>query len=188
VDHLLADLEAQHGIDPGTTTLQAIIESASGLVNVREIAAASHRLTALQFGAEDLAGNMGLTRTPEGMEVFYARSAVVATAAAHGLQAIDGVYLDFSDSEGAFEEARYVARMGFTGKMAIHPKQIEPFHRAFTPSDDEIAAAQRLIHALEQHQSTGVGAFVLDGKMIDPAIVKPAQQVIAKARAAGKIQ
>ncbi|MDQ4074833.1 MAG: CoA ester lyase [Chloroflexota bacterium] len=186
VDHLLHDLEAQHGLVQGSITLQAIVESARGVINVRQIAQATARLTALQFGAEDLAGDMGLTRTKEGREVFHARAAVVTAAAAHRLQAIDGVYLDLDDTEGAYEEARKVAEMGYDGKMAIHPRQIEPFHRAFTPSDAEIAAAKRIVEMHEAHQSQGVGAFVLDGRMVDPAIVKPAEQVLARARAAGK--
>ncbi|MGH2541815.1 MAG: HpcH/HpaI aldolase/citrate lyase family protein, partial [Ardenticatenaceae bacterium] len=187
VDRLLHDLEAQYGYEAGGVTLHAIVESARGILHVREIAQASPRLTALQFGAEDLAGDMGLTRTRKGWEVFHARAEVATAAAAYDLQAIDGVYLDFNDTEGAYEEARQVARMGFDGKMAIHPKQIEPFHRAFTPSDEEIAAARRLVEAHEDHQAEGVGAFVLDGRMIDPAIVKPAERLLAKARSAGKL-
>ena len=187
VDYLLQDLEAQHGIPVGRITLQAILESASGIVAAREIAQASPRLTALQFGSEDLAGDLGATRTSAGWEVFYARSRMVTIATAYGLQAIDGVYLNFTDAQGAYEEAKRAAEMGYQGKLAIHPRQIEPYHRAFTPTDDEIAAAQRLVDAFKAHQAAGVGAFVWDGKMIDEAIVKPAQQVLAKARAGGKI-
>lgn len=187
VHHLLNDLETAHQIPTGTFTLHAIIESARGLWNAREIAHASPRLTALQFGAEDLAGDMGLTRTREGKEIFYGRSVVVTAASEAGLQAIDGVYLQIQDSDGAYTEAKEVAGMGYQGKMAIHPGQIEPFHRAFTPSDAEITAALRLVEAHETHQAQGVGAFVFEGKMIDPAIVAPAEQVLAKARAAGKL-
>jgi citrate lyase beta subunit len=187
VHHLLNDLEAAHGIPLGTFSLHAIIETATGLWNAREIVHASPRLTALQFGAEDLAGDMGLTRTREGKEIFYGRSVVVTAATDAGLQAIDGVYLQIQDSEGAYAEAKEVAGLGFQGKMAIHPNQIEPFQRAFTPSDEEIAAAQRLVAAHEAHQAEGVGAFVFEGRMIDPAIVAPAEQVLAKARAAGKL-
>lgn len=187
VHHLLNDLETANGIPVGTFTLHAIIETATGLWNAREIVNASPRLTALQFGAEDLAGDIGLTRTPEGNEIFYGRSVIVTAAASAGLQAIDGVYLQIQDGEGAYREAKAVAGMGFQGKMAIHPNQIEPFQRAFTPSDEEIAAAQRLVEAHEQHQAKGVGAFVFEGRMIDPAIVAPAEQVLAKARAAGKL-
>ncbi len=187
IHYLLNDLEATHNIPTGSLTLHAIVESAKGVMNAREIAHASPRLTALQLGAEDLAGNMGLTRTARGDEIHFARSMVVTAAAEANLQAIDGVYLQFQDTEGAYTEAKQVAELGFQGKMAIHPAQIEPFQRAFTPSDEEIAAALRIVEAHEAHQSRGVGAFVLDGRMIDPAIVKPAEQVLEKARAAGKL-
>ncbi|MGB0388147.1 MAG: HpcH/HpaI aldolase/citrate lyase family protein, partial [Ardenticatenaceae bacterium] len=171
VDYLLRDLEAQHGFPVGRITLQAILESAQGIMAAREIAQASPRLTALQFGSEDLAGDLGATRSAAGSEIFYARSLVVTVATAYGLQAIDGVFLNFADTEGAYQEAKRAAQMGYQGKLAIHPRQIEPYHRAFTPSDAEIAAAQRLVDAFEAHQAKGIGAFVLDGKMIDEAIV-----------------
>lgn len=187
VDRLLSDLEAHHGIEQGSLSLHAIIETARGLLHAREIAQASPRLTALQFGAEDLAGSLGATRTPESWEVFYGRSVVVTAAAAYGLQAIDGVHLDLNNPEGAYQEARRAAEMGYQGKMAIHPSQLEPFHRAFTPNDEEIAAAQRIVSAAATHQAGGVGAFALDGKMVDQPIVTTAEYVLAKARAAGKI-
>lgn len=187
VDRLLADLEAHHGIERGSLSLHAIIETARGLLHAREIAQASPRLTALQFGAEDLAGSLGATRTPESWEVFYGRSVVVTAAAAYGLQAIDGVHLDLNNPEGAYQEAKRAAEMGYQGKMAIHPSQIDPFHRAFTPSDDEIAAAQRIVSAAATHQAQGLGAFALDGKMVDQPIVNTAEYVLAKARAAGKL-
>ena len=187
VDRLLNDLEAQHCLERGSLTLHAIVETARGILNVAEIAQASPRLTALQFGAEDLAGDIGATRTPASWEVFYARSAVVTAAAAFHLQAIDGVYLNLDDPEGCYEEAKRAAELGYTGKMAIHPKQIEPLHRAFTPTDEEIAAARRVVEAAAAHQAEGVGAFALDGKMVDQPIVNEAQHVLAKARLAGKL-
>jgi citrate lyase beta subunit len=186
VDRLLNDLEAQHGIERGSITLHAIVETARGILNVAEIAQASPRLTALQFGAEDFAGSVGATRTPASWEVFYARSAVLTAAAANTLQAIDGVYLNLDDPDGCYEDARHAAEMGYTGKMAIHPRQIEPIHRAFTPSDEAIAAAQRVVDAADTHQAQGIGAFALDGKMVDQPIVIAAQQVLAKAKLAGK--
>ncbi len=187
IDRLLNDLEAQHGLERGSLSLHAIVETARGILNVADIAQASPRLTALQFGAEDLAGDIGATRTPASWEVFYARSAVVTAAAAFRLQAIDGVYLNLDDPEGCYEEAKRAAEMGYTGKMAIHPKQIEPLHRAFTPTDEEIAAARRVVEAAAAHQAEGVGAFALDGRMVDQPIVNEAQHVLAKARLAGKL-
>ncbi len=188
VDYLLRDLEASHQVPIGSITLQAILESAKGILNAYEIARASSRLTALQFGSEDLRGDLGATRTADGWEAFYARSHVVTVATACGLQAIDGVFLNLADSEGAYREAKKAAELGYQGKLAIHPRQIEAYHRAFTPTESEIAAAQQLVDAFNAHQQAGVGAFVFDGKMIDEAIVRPAWQTLAKARAAGKIE
>jgi citrate lyase beta subunit len=166
----------------------AMIETARGVVNLKEIAGASPRLAGLIFGAEDLAGDMGATRTTEAWEVFYARSAVVTHAAAFGLQAIDMVYRDYNDTEGLIREARQGAEMGYAGKQAIHPNQTAPIQEAFTPSAEAIAQAKRIVEAHAAHQASGVGAFALDGKMVDRPVVKAAEQVLAKARAAGKIQ
>lgn len=166
--------------------LLAMIETARGLVNLNTIAAADLRLDALIFGAEDYAASVGATRTPEGREVLYARSAVVAYAAALGLQAIDMVFVDFRDGEGLAREAAEGAQLGYSGKQAIHPDQIGPIHAAFTPGDDEIARARRIVEADAAHQAEGTGAFALDGKMVDMPIVRAARLVLAKAQAAGK--
>jgi citrate lyase beta subunit len=167
--------------------LLPIIETARGIVNLKEIATASHRLDALIFGAEDLAGDIGATRTPAGWEVFYARSAVVTHAAAFGLQAIDTLCIDFNDEAALIADAQFGVHLGFSGKLAIHPKQVNVIQAIFTPTDEQIAAAQRLIAAHDEQQAHGTGAFALDGKMIDMPTIRAAQQVLAKARAAGKI-
>jgi citrate lyase beta subunit len=143
---------------------------------------------ALIFGAEDLAGDVGAQRTKEGWEIFYARSAVVTHAAAFGLQAIDLVNIDFHDLDRLREEALQGARMGYTGKQVIHPNQVKPVQEAFTPDDESITQAVRLMKAYEDHQNVGKGAFALDGKMIDAPIVRAAEQILARAQAAGKIQ
>jgi citrate lyase beta subunit len=180
--HWLAEAIA----DPAIRLL-AIIETARGVVNLRDIAAASDRLDALIFGAEDLAGDIGATRTKAGWEVFYARSAVVTHAAAFGLHAIDTLCIDFNDEAALIEDARFGAQLGFSGKLAIHPKQVEVIQSIFTPSDEQIAQAQRLIQAHDEQQARGIGAFAFDGKMIDRPAIRAAQQVLAKAQAAGKI-
>jgi citrate lyase beta subunit len=168
--------------------LIAIIETARAIIDLKAISAASSRLKALVFGAEDLAGDMGAMRTRGGWEVFYARGAVVVHAAAFNLQAIDMVYVDFQDTQGLIEESRQGARMGFSGKQIIHPNQVEPVQNAFTPSDEEFREALRVIEAFESHQKSGRGAFALDGKMVDAPVVKAAQRVVARARAGGKIK
>jgi citrate lyase beta subunit len=165
-----------------------IIETARAIVNLAQIASAHPRMKALIFGAEDFAGDMGAVRTSEAWEVFYARSAVVTHAAAFDLQAIDMVYVDFNDIEGLRKEARRAVQMGFAGKQVIHPNQVVPVQLAFTPSDEEIRYAERIMAAFAEHQQAGRGAFALDGKMIDAPILKTAQRVLARAQAAGKTQ
>jgi citrate lyase beta subunit len=185
LDAKLAAAEQALGWPPGEIGMMAMVETARGVVNLKEICGASPRLTGLIFGAEDLAGDIGATRTPEAWEVFYARSAVVTHAAAFGLQAIDMVFVDYADPAGLAQEAAAGARLGYAGKQAIHPAQIEPIQIAFTPSTAAITHAQRVVAAAQTHQSAGLGAFALDGKMVDAPIIKAAEIVLARARAAG---
>jgi citrate lyase beta subunit len=182
----LSHAETEHGWQPRSICLIAIIESARGVVNLREIAGSDARLVALAFGAEDLAGDMGALRTTEGWEGFYARSAVVLHAKAFGLQAIDTPFVRLDDEAGLEKETRFAAQLGYTGKMAIHPKQVALIHALFTPTDSEIEAAKRLISAHDAHQAAGTGVFALDGRMIDMPMIRAAQTVLERARAAGK--
>ncbi len=152
---------------------------------VREIALADPRVDALLFGAEDLAGDMGAVRTPTGWEVFYARSAVVMAAKAYRLQAIDQVFFDLNDLGGFEAECRTGRQMAYDGKMVIHPRQVEIAQRVFAPSPEEIERAQRIIQAHTEAQAAGLGAFALDGRMVDMPVVRMAEQVVRKARAAG---
>lgn len=171
----------------GTIRLIAMIESARGIVNLTSIAASDARLDALIFGGEDFAADVGATRTREGLEVLYARSAVVATCAAFGLQAIDLLFLDFRDLEGLSAEATRGAQLGYAGMQVIHPNQVGPVQQAFTPDDAAIANARRVVQAAAQNLAEGHGAFALDGKMVDMPIIRAAERVLALARAAGKI-
>ena len=163
------------------------VETARGVLNLREIAEADKRLDAIIFGAEDYAASIGATRTREATEVLYARSAVVNACAANDLQAIDMVYIDFRDIEGLRAEAGQGAALGFSGKQIIHPSQVEVVQEAFTPSDEAIEYAQRVVRAFAASQKEGKGAFALDGKMIDMPLLKNAQKVLDRAQAAGKI-
>jgi citrate lyase beta subunit len=166
-------------------TLLAIIETARAVVNLREIAGAGiPGLQGLIFGGEDLTGDLGAVRTVYGHEVAYARAAVVLHAKAFDLQAIDGVYTKLDDVEGLTADTRYILEMGYTGKLAIHPRQVEPIQKVFTPTDEEIARARRLIDAFNEHQAAGAGVFALDGRMVDMPMVRAAQAVLARAQAA----
>lgn len=163
------------------------VETARGILNLKELAA-HPRLDAMIFGGEDFAASIGATRTPEAIELLYARQAVLVACAAFDLQAIDIVTIDFKNIEALRAEAEFGARLGFSGKQIIHPAQVEPVQAAFTPSDDAIAYAQRIVETFEASQREGKGAYALDGKMIDMPLLKNAQKVLARARAAGKVE
>ncbi|GAB4475851.1 MAG: CoA ester lyase [Anaerolineae bacterium] len=183
----LSQFEKELDIRPGTIRLLAIIETARGVINLREIAGCTDRLVALIFGAEDLTASMGATRTAEGDEIAYARSAVVLHAAAFGLQAIDTPYVTLGNLDGLRSDAVTAMRMGYNGKLAIHPEQVEPIIAAFTPGDQEIRRAQRLLEAHRQMQMSGQGVFVFEGRMVDTPMIRRAENVLARAKAAGKI-
>jgi citrate lyase beta subunit len=177
--------ERHHDWPLGSIRLLAIIESARGVVNLREIAESDPRLDALIFGAEDLAGDIGAKRSREGWEGFYARSAVVVHAKAFALQAIDTVFVDLNDIDGLRADAQNGVDMGFTGKLAIHPRQVEPIQTAFTPSQEAVDHARRLIETYRRFEEQGKGAFEMDGKMVDMPMVRAAEGILDRARAAG---
>jgi citrate lyase beta subunit len=181
----LDQAEDKYGWPRNAIALLAVIESALGVMNLAPIAQASPRLIALLFGAEDLAGDLGAIRTRQGDEVAYARSALVIAAAAYGLLAVDMVYFDLNDLAGFEQECAAGRRFGYAGKMVIHPKQVAIANRIFAPSPEEIAHAERIIHAHQTHQQAGVGAFELDGRMVDLPVVRAAEKVLQKARMAG---
>ncbi len=186
VAELLTQAEYEHDLPSGTIRLLAIIETALGVVNLREIISeADSRLEALIFGAEDLAGDIGAVRTPDGWEVFYGRSAVVLHAKAVGIQAIDSPYVHYQNIDGLLAETEQAQYMGFTGKLAIHPGQVGTIQAVFTPTMEEIERAQRLINAHHDAQTAGHGVFVIDGRMIDMPMIRSAESVLAQARAAG---
>ncbi len=187
VSDQIAIAEGSMGLEPGSIRLLLMIENAQGIVNLAQIASAEERVGAIIFGAEDFAADIGAVRTRAGWEVFYARSAVVTYAAANDLQAIDLLDTDFKDLDRLREESLEGARMGFGGKQIIHPNQIAPVQESFTPNDDEIAHAQRVVQAAAEAQAAGSGAFALYGKMVDRPVIKAAERILARARAAGKI-
>ena len=183
----IESFELSNGLALGGIRLLAGLETAKGVLNLKEIAGADKRLEALIFGGEDFAASIGATRSSAGTELLYARQAVVAVCAAFEIQAIDIVYIDFRDTEGLRREAQQGADWGFVGKQIIHPNQVAPVQEAFTPSDDAIVYAQRVVATFEASQHEGKGAYALDGKMIDMPLLKSAQNVLARARAAGKL-
>lgn len=187
VSQCLDEAEARRGWPQGTIRLLVLIETAKGVMNLDAIAQASQRLEALLFGAEDFVVDLGVQRSRDGWEVFYARSAVVTVAAAYELQAIDTVFVDLHDLAGLEAECEFVRQLGFEGKMAIHPRQVEIINRVFAPSSTEIERALRLVQAFAEHESSGSGVFEIDGKMVDMPVVRAAERLLEKARRAGML-
>jgi len=173
--------ERKRGWQVGSVRLFAIIESARGVVNLKDIAKASKRLEALLFGAEDLTASLGGVRRPDAPELAYARSAVLIHAKAYSLQAIDTPYVEMDNLEGLAAETQTIMHMGYDGKLAIHPKHIPVIVAAFNPSAAEVEKARALIAAHEAHQKSGAGVFSFEGKMVDMPIIRAAEQVLLRA-------
>ena len=187
VDGLLAEREERAGLAGGSVVYIAAIESAKGLVNAPSIAAASPRLAALMFGAEDFGKDLGLPalRVGEASELLYARSALVVACASANVGSIDGVWPDIHDPEGLRREALQARRLGFTGKSLIHPGQIDIVNDCFLPDEGELAYARRVVEAFEAAQRRGDGAIALGGQLVDLPIVDRARRTLAAADALG---
>lgn len=179
VDGSLTELESQAGMTPGSVRLAAMIESAAGLIQAPAIAVSSPRLVALMFGAEDFAVDLGLFSFREGGLMAYARSALVVAAASAKLEVVDKVYVDFRDPAGLARETQAARELGFTGKLLIHPAQIEAVHHVFRPTDQEVESARRVVAAFEAAPEEGTMA--VDGRMVDLPVVKRAQWILRSA-------
>jgi len=185
-DHIETHELASHK-NIGTVRLLVGVETAKGILNLKEIAEADKRLEAIIFGGEDYAASVGAVRTKAATELLYARQATVTACAANDLQAIDIVFIDFKDPDGLRVEAEQGSGFGFSGKQIIHPNQVAVVQEAFTPSDSAIDYAKRIVESFESSQKEGKGAYALDGKMIDMPLLKNAQKVLDRAKAAGKL-
>jgi citrate lyase subunit beta / citryl-CoA lyase len=191
IAEVLDRLEPRHGLPVGATRLVLIAtETPEGLLNIRETAAASPRIAAVSWGIEDLSAAMGLPRTRDADGRYldiprYARVMCAVAAAAAGVEAIDTVYTDIPDLEGLRRECEEAVAMGFTGKISIHPGQIEVINRAFTPSRAEAEDALALIAAFEDHARRGAGAFAWKGQMMDMPHLTRARKIAERARGAG---
>ena len=160
----------------------AIVETAAGLRLAYETAA-SPRVAALLLGAADLGAELRLEPRPDGLEILYARSKVVAESAAAGIRApLDIVHLDVRDLEGLEASARFARSLGFGGKACVHPDQVEVVNTVFAPQSDDLEWARRVLEAYEQGEREGRGAVALDGEMVDAPIVERARKILAEAK------
>jgi len=175
----IADLLAEHDAEPA---LLALVETARGVLRAEEIADAP-ATDALVFGAEDLAADIGATRTDEGTEVLHAREQVVLAASAAGVDAIDTVHTDYEDDAGLREATEFALQLGYDGKLAIHPAQVPIINDAFTPSPEQEEWAKRVLDARDEAEADGRGVFSVDGEMIDAPLIAQAERVLERAAA-----
>lgn len=178
-ERLLANMEEEQALPAGSVRMLAQVETALGVLNAFEIGRASERVLALCFGAEDFTHDMGAIRTKQGLEIAHARGQIVLASRAAGVLAIDTPYTDLTDDEGFLAETRAIRGMGYSGKLLIHPKQIDLVHQVFAPSEEEIAYSRRIVEAFEAAESGGEGAIALDGNMIDAPVVARAREILA---------
>ena len=203
LDMLVTQIEAAKGYKK-RIGFEMIIETALGMENVHEIAAASPRNETLHFGVADYAASTkarttviggpnrdyavltdpdqdGARQVHWGDMWHYAVARMVVAARAHGLRPVDGPFGDFSDPEGYKANASRSAVLGCEGKWAIHPSQVDLANEMFTPSEKEITQANRILEAMEKAQKEGQGAVALDGRLIDIASIKQAEVLVKKA-------
>lgn len=191
-DALLTQIEIARKI-PHRIGIDVLIETALGMANVEAIATSSKRLEAMHFGVADYAASMrartvnigGLNPDYPGDQWHASLTRMIVACRAYGLRPIDGPFGDFKDPEGFLLAARRGAALGIEGKWAIHPSQIDLANQVFTPPEPEVSRARRILEALEQAAREGRGAAQLDGRMIDAASARMAQNVVDMDRAIG---
>ncbi len=213
LDMLVTQIEQAQGRGQGKSqsgdkriAFEVLIETALGMANIEAIAQSSRRLEALAFGSGDFAASTRARTTiigglhpeygvltdcdAEGRRVFQqtdpwhaAQVRLLVACRAYGLRPIDGPYGDFKDAEGYLSAARRVAALGYEGKWAIHPTQIAAANVVFSPSAEEVAKARRIVEAMAQAAREGKGAVQVDGRLVDIASIRMAQNLLQKADA-----
>ena len=182
MDNAITDIEKTCGREVGSTKMLAAIESPLGITQANQIATASKRLIGIALGAEDYVRNLKTERSPEGIELLFARCSILQAARAAGIQAFDTVYSNANNEEGFLKEAALIKQLGFDGKSLINPRQIELLHNLFAPTQKDVDQAKRIIEAAKEAEKQGSGVVSLNGKMIDAPIIDRAKLVLERAK------
>ncbi len=194
IDYWLTQMERRFGF-ANRIGLEASIETAEGMLRVGEIAMSSPRLEALVFGIADYGASLGMPgggisghgdaeEDTAGLRWLFPLSRMVMAAKAAGLAAIDAPFGDFRDPKGLARSCALSRSLGYDGKWAIHPDQLEVINGVFTPSEEDVARSRRIVEAYETARARGEGSVALDGKMVDAASVRVAQVTVRVAEAA----
>jgi len=179
-------LEKERGMELGQVKFIPWVETALGVLNAYNIACASPRIVGVALGGDDLTRDMDIVRSQDGMELLYPRAHVALAAIAAGVAPLDTPYTGFEDEAGLIREARLARQLGFQGKIVIHPSQIEPVNRIFSPSHEEVAEAKRVVAAFDEAVSRGSAVATVEGKMVDTPVAERARRLLALADAIAK--
>ena len=183
LDVLLRQQELQKGVKPGSILLFPSIETARGVLRCEEIATASSRIGGVSLGAYDYALDLGVAHRADGREIEYARRVVVHVCTAYGIIPLDGVFGDFRDEAGLVADVEYARSIGMKGKYVIHPAQIEPVNRGFSPSDAELEEARQIVAAFDEALARGHASVQVDARMVDIPVANRARALIEQAAA-----
>ena len=179
VDWILANIERDKGMEVGAIDLVPIIETGKGVANVRAIAAAATRVRRLSFGAGDYTKDMSFRWTLAETEIDHARAEIALASRAEGLEPpVDSVWIHIKDTDGLVRSAEKVRDMGYQGKLCIHPDQIDPVNGVFTPTEEQVAFAEKVVAAFEEAEARGLASIQLDGYFIDYPIVDQARRTL----------
>lgn len=185
----LTALDLAGGREPGGSEIVPLIESAKGVRDADALLAADDRVTSVLFGSGeqgDLVADLGCEWTPEGTGLLYARSAVLLAARAAGItQPMDAVFMDFRHNDALRVECELAKRVGYVGKVAIHPGQLPVIHEVFTPTAEEVAHQRKIVEAFEAAVASGSASISVDGRMVDYAVARVARGILERAAAAG---
>ncbi len=182
-DRIVTVAESSAGLEPGGIKLIPWIENSKAVLACEKIALVSPRIVAIAFGAEDYTNDMGLQRTDTGQEVHFPRSLVPVAARAAGVASLDSPFVRFRDPEGLGEDCRASRQMGYTGRFAIHPAQLEIINETFSPSPDDVDYARQVVEAWNQAEAEGRGSVALGERMIDVPVLKRARNLLSQADA-----
>jgi citrate lyase subunit beta/citryl-CoA lyase len=175
---IIEKIEDRHRLPHNKMTLHAMIETAMGVQNVFSIASKFSRIDAITIGGQDLTADMNIVYTPDGAGIDFARKRIIMAAKASHIDVIDTVFPDVNDEDGLRKETEYAKKIGFTGKAVINPRQIDIVHDIYTPTEEEVRKAYRIVKEFKNNSSAGIGVFAIDGKMIDAPIVARAEYVL----------
>jgi len=191
INKLLLEVEKKRSLPEGSTRLFPLIESAAAVQHVYEIVSTKtkpERIYTVMFGAADYTLDMRIEMTMGGTELYYARSKIAIACRAAGIAPpIDTPFMiDLKNTEALLSDARRAKELGFQGKLVIHPQQIEPCNRVFSPTPEEIAWAEKIVQAFEEAEASGTAVIQLEGKFIDYPVVKRSRDILASAAAINK--